>query len=81
MSQCLHPIFIKVDRRRQTLKNIALQSDEVLRARTRYRDIRPSLIDVVPVPCGKCIACLKNRQNAMVSRCNAEAEQRGTFGF
>lgn len=81
MSQCLHPIFIKVDRRKQSLKNIALVSSPVYQARTRYKDIRPTLIDVVPVPCGKCIACLKNRQNAMVSRCNAEAEQRGTFGF
>lgn len=81
MSQCLRPIFIKVDRRNQTRKHLALQPDAVLQARTRYRDIRPSLLDVVPVPCGKCINCLKNKQNAMVSRCNAEAEKRGTFGF
>ena len=81
MSQCLRPIFIKVDRRRQSLKEVALPSDEVLQARTRYRDIRPSLIDIVPVPCGKCIECLKNRQKAMVSRCHAEADKRGTFGF
>lgn len=81
MSQCLRPIFIKVDRRNQSLKNMVLQSDAVYQARTRYRDLRPSLLDVVPVPCGKCIECLKNKQNAMVSRCNAEAEKRGTFGF
>lgn len=81
MGQCLRPIFIKVDRRSAIRKSMALEFDAVLSARTRYRDIRPSLIDVVPVPCGKCIECLKNRQNAMVSRCHAEADKRGTFGF
>ena len=81
MSQCLHPIFIKIDRRNQACKHVAMPYDAVLQARTRYRDVRPTLIDVVPVPCGKCIECLKNRQNAMVSRCHAEAEKRGTFGF
>ena len=50
MSQCLHPIFIKVDRRNQSRKHIALVSSPVYEARTRYKDIRPTLIDVVPVP-------------------------------
>lgn len=81
MSQCLRPIYIKVDRRKNVLKSMVLESNPIFEARTRYKDIRPSLIDVVPVPCGKCIECLKNRQNNMVSRCNAEAEKRGTFGF
>lgn len=81
MSQCLRPIYIKVDRRDKILKSMSLKTDAVYQARTRYKDIRPTLIDVVPVPCGKCIECLKNRQNSMVARCNAEAEKRGTFGF
>ena len=55
MSQCLRPIFIKIDRREQIKKHVAMPYDAVLQARTRYRDVRPTLIDVVPVPCGKCI--------------------------
>lgn len=47
----------------------------------RYRDIRPYLHDTIEVPCGKCINCLRNRQNYMVSRVYAEAEKRGTFAF
>lgn len=47
----------------------------------RYRDIRPRPLDFVDVPCGKCINCLKNKQNAMVARCNAEALHRGSFVF
>lgn len=81
MSQCLRPIYIKIDRRDKILKSMSLKTDAVYQARTRYKDIRPTLIDLVPVPCGKCIECLKNRQNNMVARCNAEAEKRGTFGF
>lgn len=47
----------------------------------RYRDIYPVNRQFIEVPCGKCIACLRNRQNAMVSRLYAEAEKRGFFGF
>lgn len=47
----------------------------------RYRDVRPHVNDVVPVPCGKCIHCLQNRQSALVSRCLEESEKRGTFIF
>lgn len=47
----------------------------------RYRDIYPMYRNYIQVPCGKCIACLRNRQNAMVSRLYAEADKRGTFAF
>lgn len=75
MAQCLHPIWIKIDRR----KSDRLPYTDF--RFTRYKDIRPELMDYVPVPCGKCINCLRNKQNAMVSRCLAESEKRGTFSF
>ena len=44
-------------------------------------NLRPLLHDTLVVPCGKCLACLKNKQSAMVVRCKREAEQRGSFAF
>lgn len=35
----------------------------------------------IQVPCGKCIACLRNRQQAVISRVYAEADKRGSFAF
>lgn len=47
----------------------------------RYRDIYPVSRGYIEVPCGKCIACLRNRQNAMVSRLYADASKYGSFVF
>ena len=47
----------------------------------RYRDIYPMHRGYIEVPCGKCIACLRNRQNAMVSRLYADASKYGEFVF
>lgn len=47
----------------------------------RYRDIYPMSRGYIEVPCGKCIACLRNRQNAMVSRIYADASKYGIFVF
>ncbi|AYQ58203.1 putative VP4 [Microviridae sp.] len=47
----------------------------------RYRGIYPMHRGYIEVPCGKCIACLRNRQNAMVSRLYADASKYGTFVF
>lgn len=44
-------------------------------------NLRPRVNDTLVVPCGKCLACLKNRQSAMVVRCKREAQQRGSFAF
>lgn len=44
-------------------------------------NLRPIMSDTIMVPCGKCLACLKNKQSSMVVRCRREAEQRGSFGF
>lgn len=76
MSTCLHPIYVKIDRRKTSACLDACKPSMV-----KYRDIRPSALDYTPVPCGKCINCLKNRQNALVARCLAESEKRGTFIF
>lgn len=76
MAQCLHPISIRIDRRKSFAALTSCDKKYV-----RYKDVRPSLNDVVKVPCGKCIQCLKNRQNALVSRCLAESEKRGSFQF
>lgn len=47
----------------------------------RYRDIYPMHRGYIEVPCGKCVSCLRNRQNAMVSRLYADASKYGTFVF
>lgn len=71
---CLHPIYLKVDRRNS--KHIQQNLNVI-----RYHDIKPYVIDYVSVPCGKCINCLRNKQNAMVARALAESEKRGSFVF
>lgn len=71
---CLHPIYLKVDRRDS---NHIHQNLNVV----RYRDVKPYVIDYIPVPCNKCINCLKNKQNVMVARSMAESEKRGSFVF
>lgn len=75
--RCLHPRIIPNP---STKPNSPLYRSAVDRA-GRYRDIRPYLHDTIEVPCGKCINCLRNRQNYMVSRVYAEAQKRGTFAF
>lgn len=42
---------------------------------------RPYRFDVMVVPCGKCMACTKARQDSFAFRIRAEAEKRGTLVF
>lgn len=80
MARCLAPI---------TIANPAVWEKRQLRflhdkpALFRYgRDnLRPINSDALVVPCGKCLACLKNKQSSMVVRCLREAEKRGSFAF
>lgn len=73
---CLHPRYIRVDKRSK-----ASCLDACSPRLVKYRDVRPSVLDYMPVPCGKCINCLKARQNVLVSRCLEESEKRGSFVF
>lgn len=73
MSTCLRPRFIKIDNKAK-MPNFSPML-------VKYRDVRPIVNDVIPVPCGKCIECLKNRQAAFVSRALTEAEDKGSFVF
>ena len=73
MSTCLRPRFIKIDNKAK-MPNCSPML-------VKYRDVRPIVNDVIPVPCGKCIECLKNRQAAFVSRALTEAEDKGSFVF
>lgn len=75
MASCLHPVYIKIDRR---ANNPLVYQSKVYR---KYKASLPTEIDYVPVPCGKCINCLRNKQNAMVSRCLEESDKRGSFAF
>lgn len=75
MASCLHPRYIKIDRR---ANNPLVYQSKTFR---KYKECLPTEIDYVPVPCGKCINCLRNKQNAMVSRCLEESDKRGTFCF
>lgn len=77
---CLNPRLIKIDRRSKSTLLYGCES-EYRKEWTRYRDVRPSLVDVVQVPCGKCIECMRARQNALISRAIEESTKRGTFIF
>lgn len=82
---CLHPRYIKIDKRKSESLYRDIRAVNML---NQYLEVHgsskrvgcPSL-DYLPVPCGKCINCLKARQNALVSRCLEESEKRGTFIF
>ena len=77
MAQCLHPLWIKIDRRGKN----PLRFEHAFNTDSGKKYAREFLLDFAPIPCGKCINCLKNKQNAMVSRCLAESSKRGTFSF
>lgn len=80
MAICLHPRTIPnpaVWEKRQ----LAFLKDKPALFRYGRDNIRPMLSETLTVPCGKCLACMKNKQSSMVVRCRREAEQRGSFGF
>lgn len=77
MARCLHPLTIKSPCTKVGTRH------EVFVAASRYarENILRHNYEEIVVPCGKCLACLKNRQSAMVVRCKREAQQRGSFAF
>lgn len=80
MARCLAPITIKnpaVWEKRQ----LVFLKDKPALFRYGRDNLRPIFSDQLVVPCGKCLACLKNKQSSMVVRCRREAEQRGSFAF
>lgn len=80
MARCLAPITIPnpaVWEKRQ----LKFLRDKPALFRYGRDNLRPILSEVITVPCGKCLACLKNKQSSMVVRCRREAEQRGSFAF
>ena len=73
MAACLSPLTL----RKPGLSN-APHSCPV----SYWRDsIRPYAQEMLVVPCGKCINCLRNKQSSMVVRIKREAEKRGTLTF
>lgn len=80
MARCLAPLTIKnpaVWEKRQ----LFFLKDKPALFKYGRDNLRPIMSDTIMVPCGKCLACLKNKQSSMVVRCRREAEQRGSFGF
>lgn len=80
MARCLDPRTISnpaVWEKRQ----LVFLKDKPALFRYGRDNLRPILSDTLTVPCGKCLACLKNKQSSMVVRCRREAEQRGSFAF
>lgn len=80
MAHCLAPITIPnpaVWEKRQ----LKFLHDKPALFRYGRDNLRPILSDALVVPCGKCLACLKNKQSSMVVRCLREAEKRGSFAF
>lgn len=77
MARCLNPLTIKSPSTEVGTRH------EVYVASSRYaRDnIIKRTYREITVPCGKCLACLKNRQSSMVVRCKREAEKMGSFAF
>lgn len=78
MAVCLHPRYISNP---QSKEHYLAGLDVVKRLPGSCKYLSPYYRDNLVVPCGKCINCLKNKQNAMVSRCLAEAQKRHTFHF
>lgn len=78
MARCLAPRTIYNPRFRDDPKTFG---HEVVLRRYGRDAVRPRLFDTIVVPCGKCLACLKNKQSSMVVRCLREARYRGSFGF
>lgn len=78
MARCLHPITIKSPYVRDDPRFVATARVGKVYARDH---LRPKYSDCLVVPCGKCLACLKNKQSSMVVRCMREAEKRGSFAF
>ena len=80
MARCLNPRMIPnpaVWEKRQ----LKFLRDKPALFRYGRDNLRPMLSEIITVPCGKCLACLKNKQSSMVVRCRREAEQRGSFAF
>lgn len=73
MATCLSPL---------TLRNPGLSNSPHSCPVSFWRDsIRPYHQEMLVVPCGKCINCLRNKQSSMVVRIKREAEKRGTLTF
>ena len=73
MATCLNP---------RTIKAPGLVYRPAVSLASKYaRENLAYKYDSLVVPCGKCINCLKNRQNAIAARVRAEAEKRGSFAF
>ena len=77
MARCLNPLTIK-----SPCTKVGTRHGVYVAASRYAREniLRYNYEDIV-VPCGKCLACLKNKQSAMVVRCKREAQQRGSFAF
>lgn len=77
MARCLKPRVIK-----SPAPSNGTRFGVYLAASRYARDniIRRTYEEIV-VPCGKCLACLKNKQSSMVVRCKREAQQKGSFAF
>lgn len=50
-------------------------------SRLKRYGLMPTLVNQITVPCGKCVECLKKRQNDLAVRCMREAEKRGSMVF
>lgn len=72
---CLNPIFIE---RRRSLLGAKHVSERLSRI---YGMPIQSATSGSFVPCGKCSACLKRRQNDLAARCSAEAQRCGSMVF
>lgn len=80
MGRCLHPIEIPspaIWEKRQ----LQFLKDKPALFKYGRDNLRPMRSEFLTVPCGKCLACLKNKQSSMTVRCLREAQQRGSFAF
>lgn len=80
MARCLAPITI-ANPSSWEKRQLRFLHDKPALFRYGRDNLRPINSDALVVPCGKCLACLKNKQSSMVVRCLREAEKRGSFAF
>lgn len=84
---CTHPLMINKNSSSFGLKvtegkeYVSDPSTGLFVARDRLSRFYGFKRDVAIVPCGKCIECLKKRQNDLALRCMREASKRGSMHF
>lgn len=76
MSSCLNPIFVEKKRSILGSKHVSERLQKIYNNKSLVSSYAGSF-----VPCGRCAACLKRRQQDLAARCSAAASYYGSMIF